>query len=162
HFREGTETAQNALRVAGNAAILAASLLEWGNFLKDAVPEAPEAIDKFVESDLMVLRDEALALIRGSGAQPTYLAMLNELVREERTDGKGLLYIGERLVGKRLGKDVIAVSIPWSLEEVNRAMTARGWPTFDGTQTQLMATLRDEGVLCDDQGRVIPKGAQVA
>jgi hypothetical protein len=145
--------------VASNVAVLAVSLVEWAQLLKDVVPECEAVVRSFAANDLMVVRDEAPALIR---AQPTYLAVLNDLVREERSDGKGLVYIGDRIVGRRLSKDVIAISIPWSLEEVNEAMTRRGWPTIEGTHVQLMRQLRDEGVLCDAEGRVIPKEAEVA
>jgi hypothetical protein len=162
HFHEGIATAPNGLRVAANAALIAAALFEWADFLKDAVPESETVINQFVENDLMVLRDETLGLIRGTGVQPTYLAVLNDLVREERSDGKGLIYIGDRLVGRRLSPEVIAVSIPWSLELVNREMAGHGWQTFEGTHAQLMDKLRDEGVLCDDKGHVIPKEAAVA
>jgi hypothetical protein len=51
--------------VAGNVAAPAASLVEWAPLLKDAMPEC-EAVRGFAENDLTVVRDEALALIRGS------------------------------------------------------------------------------------------------
>ena len=161
HFHSGIESAPNALRVSGNMAVLAASLEVWAEFLGADVPEAGDVIANFLVNDLLVLRDEMLALIRGTGAQPTYLAMLNQLIREERSDGKGLVYIGNRVVGRRLSQETIAIAIPWSMEEVNRVMTNRGWPTIEGTQRQLVETLRDDGVLCDEAGRVIPKEAHV-
>jgi hypothetical protein len=77
-------TEPGAFRVASNVEAPAASLVEWVQLLKDAVPECEAVIWSFAENDLMVLRDDALALIR---AQPTYPAVLTEPVREERTDG---------------------------------------------------------------------------
>ena len=145
----------NALRVAGNLGTLAAAVEEWGMFLIDAVPTALEEIMTFVHEDLLALRNELLRSSRDRHPEDTLLSVLADLVRTNRVYVQGLNSPGQRIVGKKMGP-VIAISMPWCVEEINKELQSRGRPPLTTTQRQILDYLRDDGVLVDEAGTPIP------
>jgi hypothetical protein len=154
-FHANVAELPNALRVAGNLGTLAAALEEFGVFMNNAIPTALEDILKFVHDDLLALRNEMLRSSRDRHPEDTLLGVLADLVRTNRVTVKDLNTAGQRLVGKLMGS-VVALSLPWSLEEVNKELQSRGRPQLTTTHRQILDYLRDDGVLVDEAGTPIP------
>jgi hypothetical protein len=151
---------QNDLRIAGNFALLAAGFRLFAEYLGDVWPEWHEEAERFLEDDLVAVRNRMLGEVRGQQESDIFLSTLRHLIAWERVRIDGYTEAPRSAeprdpIGKRdhIFSDDILVSIPLALAAVQRCLRDQGRPELRLTPPTLIRQLREDGLVSPDATR---------
>jgi hypothetical protein len=135
-----------------------------------------EAARRFVDEDLVAIRDGMLGEAKEQQASEVFLRTLRELVRYKRVvilDAGGKTYeTGKPVIGRWAGVKVkkaggkpggfeerVEISMPLAFEAVNGSLRQQGRPELRATERALLQQLREDGKLLDNNGQLLPSRA---
>jgi hypothetical protein len=166
-FLSGTIGQQNCDRIAGNIAMLAAALYEFGLYLGDAWPNWETDIEKFIEHDLMEIRDRMLGTVAGEQASTIFIEVLRDLLGtgvvrldDERHEHRNRLRTDKNddnrvLVGKRFRAGYIGIVMGAAIAEVQETLRRQGRPPLAISHGALLDQLCAAEVLLDNDGKIM-------
>ena len=185
-FCQAAKGHENIVRVAGNFALLAAAFEEMAEYLKDVWPGADDAKRAFVEQHIPALRGATLNDVHEQKASCVFLSTLGMLVKQGSVLIRGLQVegatpttatpIGKRVLqaracpaatapasGGRVGaprepqqEPVLEIWTTAAFAEVQQSLRQQARPPIAVTLPALLQQLREDGVLLDAEGNVIP------
>jgi hypothetical protein len=156
-FVRGVGSRPNAIRVAGNLALLAVGFQAAAEYLADVWPEANNELRRFCEEDLMALRDGMLTGVAQEQESQVFLETLAELVEWGRVkiDGHDSGITQDQrppLVGRLFAHgpgEGVYLSLKLALAEVQTSLLEQGRPRLQVTEQMLVTQLRGDGVLLE-------------
>ena len=168
---------QNDIRVATNLALLGAAFEKFAEYLGDVWVGWQEAVRKFVEEDLVEIRDGMLGEAKEQQASEVFLRTLGDLIRCNHVRIEGLAnqrnaenkpLIG-RVVGSRpvpgvnvmagTNQDRLEICTSLAMAEVNSCLRQQGRSDLKVTQNALLQQLREDGRLLDQNGERLAVGS---
>ena len=185
-FCQAAKGHENIVRVAGNFALLAAAFEEMAEYLKDVWPGADDAKRAFIEQHIPALRGATLNDVHEQKASCVFLSTLGMLVKQGSVLIRGLQVegatpttakpIGKRVLqaracpaatapasGGRVGaprepqqEPVLEIWTTAAFAEVQQSLRQQARPPIAVTLPALLQQLREDGVLLDAEGNVIP------
>jgi hypothetical protein len=167
---------QNDIRVATNLALLGASFELFAEYLGDVWEGWREAARRFVEEDLVAIRDGMLGEAKEQQASEVFLRTLGELVRFDHVRIAGLIQRGAenrplvgRVAGPRPAPGLVApaggeqgrleICTSLALAEVNACLRQQGRQELRITERALLQQLREDGKLLDQNGEPLAADA---
>jgi hypothetical protein len=162
---------QNDIRVATNLAQLGAAFELLAEYLGDVWSDWQEAVRRFVEEDLVAIRDGMLGEAKEQQASEVFLRTLAELIRfnhvrieglpgQRETDNRPLVgrVVGTRPVpGVRLtagpDQDRLEICTSLALAQVNGCLRQQARSELKITESSLLQQLREDGKLLDQNGQ---------
>src|SRR5262249_10131690 len=130
-YREPIVGKQNADRIAGNFGLLAAAFEEVALYLADVWPEQQEETQRFVEEDLVAVRDAMVGEVREQQESEVFLAVLADLIASQEvalvTAPHGPTVPDDKpVIGRRQpvnqGPDLFQLNTNMALREVNKLL----------------------------------------
>jgi hypothetical protein len=159
---------QNDIRVATNLALLGAAFEQVAEYLGDVWEGWQGAVKRFVEEELVAIRDAMLGEAKDQQASEVFLRTLAELVRFSHVRIDGLPgqddVQHEPLVGRAVGVGPapgdarLVISTSLALAEVNAFLRKQGKTELKGTESALLQQLREDGKLLGPDGRPLTAG----
>jgi hypothetical protein len=156
----------NALRIAGNFALLAAAFREFAGYLGDVWPEWEMRCEQFVREGLVGLCNDMVLAVQQERASAIFLGMLADLIHQGRVtiegfqsshSGQSSPRIGRspRLSGFQQSPDCryFELSTSQCLQEVNESLRRQGKPPLRVSYRSLLTELLQDGRLVDRHGR---------
>jgi hypothetical protein len=156
YFYDGIECRQNGLRIAANFALLAAAFCEVAEYLSDVWPGCQEEASRFLNQDLIELRDGMLDEVKDQQDSVVFLAVLAALFEHDAVTvdpGSKTKQIGKRLSPT---SRVLCISTHLALEAVQGSLRSQGRALLHATERALLDQLRHDGVLVDEAGKPLP------
>jgi hypothetical protein len=150
---------QNDSRVASNFALLAAAFAEAVGYFRDVWPGWEIAVERFLEEDLVAVRDGMLGAVREQQASEVFWSVLAALIHNGAVALGGWDHDtkGRPVVGKAVAQPAVSglcfISTDLALAEVNTCLRAQGRPELKVSHATLLGQLRREGRLLDETGR---------
>ena len=167
---------QNDIRVATNLALLGAAFEKFAEYLGDVWDGWQEAVRKFVEEDLVAIRDGMLGEAKEQQVSEVFLRTLGDLVRcnhvriEGRIGAEQMPVVG-RMVGSRpvpgvtvrvgTNEDRMEICTSLALAEVNTCLRQQGRSELKITERVLLQQLYEDGKLLDQKGERLASGADL-
>jgi hypothetical protein len=169
-YYEDVAGQQNDIRVATNLALLGAAFELFAEYLGDVWDGWQEATRRFIEEDLVAIRDGMLGEAKEQQASDVFLRTLGDLIQfgrvrienltTVRADDKPLIgqLAGQRgipdVVLRATSQDIerVEISMPLALAEVNRHLREQGRQELKSTERTLLQQLREDGKLLGQNG----------
>jgi hypothetical protein len=169
---------QNDIRVATNLALLGAAFERFAEYLSDVWDGWQEATKKFVEEDLVAVRDGMLGEAKEQQASEVFLRTLGELIEfnHVRIEGLKETQVAEHvpLIGREVGPQIVPgatldstrseirleICMSLALAEVNKCLRQAGRTELKTTESALLRQLREDGKLLDQKGWVLKEGGE--
>jgi hypothetical protein len=169
---------QNDIRVATNLALLGAAFERFAEYLGEVWEGWQEASRKFVEEDLLVIRDSMLGAAKEQQASEVFLQTLADLIRfnqvrieglpgQLHTDNKpliGCMAGARRVPGVTLNvgvnEDRLEICTSLALAQVNGCLRQQGRTELKITEGALLRQLREDGKLLDQNGERLEQGTK--
>jgi hypothetical protein len=156
-FVNGVSGRPNAIRVAGNLALLAVGFQAAAEYLADVWPQAGDESRRFCEEDLTALRDGMLTGVAQEQDSQVFLKTLAELIQWGRVKIDGHHPgISQDQRGPTVGKLAqhgpnpgVYLSLQLALGEVQTSLQEQGRPRLSVTEQMLVAQLRGDGMLVE-------------
>lgn len=169
YYYERIEEQQNALRISGNLAQLAAAFEEIALYLGDAWPNHEQEIEWFTRHDLVALRDEMLGMVHEQQASEIFLETLATLIAHGHVRVEGYTPPGmvstdaehKPVIGRGLDRRgdralrVFEISTTLAIEAVQTSLRKQGLPSLPASPKALIDQLAAEGRLLDRDNRPI-------
>jgi hypothetical protein len=163
YYCKGIAGQQNDSRIATNFALLGASFYEIARYLADVWPEWKSAARHFLTRDLIAIRDEMAGTVKEHQASEVFWSVLGMLIEHEAVSiDTENAEKGKPVIGKRHHKrpnrviagntDLYCISTGLALAAVNKHLREQGKPDLKVTETTLLAQLRNDGRLLDEDG----------
>jgi hypothetical protein len=168
-FNDDVAGQQNDIRVATNLALLGAAFEQFAEYLGDVWEGWQEASRKFIEEDLVAIRDAMLGEAKEQQASEVFLRMLGDLIRFNHVrinelpqqDAQHKPIIGRmKLIRTVPGRTLtppnhqcLEICTSLALMEVNRCLQQTGKQPLRITESALLQQLRDDGRLLDANGQ---------
>jgi hypothetical protein len=167
---------QNDIRVATNLALLGAAFELFAEYLGDVWEGWHEATRKFVEDDLVAIRDGMLGEAKEQQASEVFLRTLAELIQFNHVRVEGLPgqrdADGKPLIGRVAGarpvpgvmlagganQDRLEICTNLALAQVNECLRKQGRSELKITDRALLQQLREDGKLLDQNGEPLAPG----
>jgi hypothetical protein len=163
---------QNDIRVATNLALLGAAFEKFAEYLGDVWAGWQGAVRKFVEEDLVSIRDGMLGEAKEQQASEVFLRTLGDLIRcnhvriegmsNRDMDNKPVVgrMVGSRpapgvTVNVRTNEDRMEICTSLALAEVNTSLRQQGRSELRITERALLQQLCEDGKLLDQNGERI-------
>jgi hypothetical protein len=170
---------QNDIRVATNLALLGAAFEKFAEYLGDVWDGWQAAVTKFLEEDLVAIRDSMLGEAKEQQASEVFLRTLAELIRFNHVRIEGLP--GQRdaehkpLVGRVVGtrpapgvtvtagpnQDRMEICTSLTMAQVNACLRQQGRQELRITESALLRQLQEDGKLLDQNGERLAVGAEL-
>ena len=168
---------QNDSRIATNLALLGAAFEQMAEYFGDVWGDWAVETKRFVEEDLLAIRDEMLGEVKEQQTSEIFLRTLADLIRfnHVRIDGlrdQGQDAIHKPVIGKVAGvrrgqfggtvpgvdqgRLEICTSIAWM--EVNRCLQSQSRSPLKGSESMLLRQLAESGKLLDASGQPMKGG----
>jgi len=172
-FNDDVSGQQNDIRIATNLAILGAAFELFAEYLGDVWDGWQEAARRYVEEDLVAIRDSMLGEAKEQQASEVFLRTLGDLIRYERvrlerprernlegnipTIGRVIEGLGRR--NDNLANSGVArhferfeINITLALAAVNMCLKQQGRSELQASNRVLLQQLRDSGKLLGQDG----------
>jgi hypothetical protein len=160
-FYERISGRPNDARIAGNFGLLAAAFAEFSRYLGDAWPGREAESRAYLEEDLPAMRDRMLGLAVQQQASVIFLETLRDLLdfKKVRFEGDRQAFVerdGEstrvrdfkaQVIGKVVGDDALAMSLPMAMAEVQEHLRRQGREEIKASPSTLQEQLTADGVL---------------
>ncbi len=149
---------QNDIRIATNLALLGAAFEMFAKYLGDVWEGWQKEARKFVEEDLMVIRDAMLGEAKEQQASEVFLRTLGDLIRHNHVRIKDMMGMGNAenkpQIGRVVGpnRDRLAICTCLALAQVNISLREQGRSELKTTESALLQQLREDGKLLDQNG----------
>ena len=155
---------------------LGAAFEQFAEYLGDIWEGWQEAKRKFVEEDLVAIRDGMLGEAKEQQASEVFLRTLAELIQYKHVRIEGLpgqLHMENKpLIGRLVrtnpapslngtandSRDRLEISMSMALAEVNNCLRQQGRPDLKNSHSALLQQLREDGKLLDQEGEVLASG----
>jgi hypothetical protein len=169
---------QNDIRVATNLALLGAAFELFAEYLGDVWPGWQEAARKFIEEDLVAVRDGMLGEAKEQQASEVFLRTLGDLIRynhvrieelagQREADHKPVIgrVVSTRPVPSTLlpvgpNQDRLEICTSLALAQVNGCLRQQGRSELKITESALLQQLREDGKLLAQDGVPLAEGAE--
>jgi hypothetical protein len=147
-FYQGIAGKQNDARIASNFALLAVAFEEMAAYLEDVWPEGKQEARRFVEEDLMAIRNAMLEQVRDQQPSEVFLTTLASLIETSQVKILGFQGTEESsgVIGRFTGTE-LELNTALSLEAVNQSLQKQCRPPLRITIKALLAQLAQEGKL---------------
>jgi hypothetical protein len=149
---------QNDSRIAGNFALLAAGFVEIALYLREVWPGWKAELKRFLNQDLVAIRNEMLHIVREQEASEVFWELLSTLIEH----GQVVLaaqsgYVPDQdrnkpVIGKIQADDLWFISTGLALAAVNRCLREQGRPELKATPQTLLGQLCRKGRLFNNVG----------
>jgi hypothetical protein len=162
--------AQNDLRIAANFALLGAAFEQFARYLRSAWPGWEADARRFIEEDLVALRDAMLAAVREQQPSEVFLATLGALIGQGRVQVQGFSprglfdvrldhrpLVGRAVQGDR-GDRHFEIFTAAALEAVQESLRRQGMPPLAASPRALLEQLASDGRVLDAEGRPLAQG----
>jgi hypothetical protein len=180
-FNDDVAGQQNDIRIATNLALLGAAFEQFAMYLGDVWEGWQEASRKFVQEDLVAIRDSMLGEAKEQQASEVFLHMLADLIRFSHVriqDLPGQVEAQHKnLVGRFLqGRSAVEargnliaagtpprleINTPLALAEVNASLRQQGRGELKATVSALLQQLREDGKLLDANGQPLVRATDL-
>jgi hypothetical protein len=174
-FYSGVVGQQNDSRITTNLAVLGAAFEQMAEYLADVWPEWETEARRFIEEDLIAIRDEMLGEVKEQQASEVFLRTLADLVQcnEVRIDGlrsQGGDADRKPMIGRVAGNlpitvgqerdSALVICTSLAKREVNKCLQEQGRPMLKITDRALLQQLREDGKLLEANGQLLDDSAQ--
>jgi hypothetical protein len=169
---------QNDSRIATNLALMGAAFEQIAEYLGDVWPDWKAEAKRFIDEDLMAIRDQMLGEVKDQQGSEVFLRTLADLIRFNHVRIEGLQNqrdaehkpvvgrvagtrrgpAGAQVTGTDQGRLEICTSL--ALGEVNANLRQQGRPELRVTESMLLQQLREDGKLIDQSGERLNADAE--